>query len=211
MTMTKDMKNAVVAGHRAVAKEARLDAADARAGIDRPIRADGWKNILTGMGTIKDKGRSSYFEETPAIPRRALEAMYRSDGLTRRMIDLPIKEMTRAGWETDGDDDGTLERMFRAKGLGLKIREGLTNGDLFGGGLLVAIVDDGSSDLAQPLNRKRIKRVVGAQVFSRWQTVWSWADAFVDPTQVGFLTPSRYRVIPITGGEFVVDASRCIR
>lgn len=203
-------KNAVVAGHRAVAKEARLDAADAALGIDR-FHGDGWKNVLSGMGTIKDKGRSSHFLESPAIQRRTLEAMYRSDGLTRRMIDMPIREMTRMGWETEGDDDGLLEKMFRQKGLNLKVREGLTYGDLIGGGLGVAIVDDGSPDLSKPLNRNRIVKVIGMQVFNRWQTVWSWTNAFVDPTQSSYLTPSMYSVIPITGGEFKVHASRCIR
>lgn len=206
-------RSIISAGHRKITLDCRRgDSASITEFGEGRARLDNWRNLLTGMGTIRDRRDATTFVPDRPLDWRTIEEVYRSDGVARRLIDLPIKEMTRKGWDVAGDTDGKMNLLWRRKGLFQKLVEGLTMGDLYGGALGVIIVDDGNGgDLSKPLRRGSVRKVLGMEVFSRWRTVWSWADAVVDPTTPGYLTPTQYRVYPITGNEITVHASRCIR
>ena len=60
-------------------------------------RADGWMNIITGLGTSKDKSTGMTFNPTGLnkYPDEILATMYTEDGLTDRIIGSIPDDMTR--------------------------------------------------------------------------------------------------------------------
>lgn len=174
-------------------------------------RADGWNNLFTGVGTSADKKTQTSFANCERLTWQQLEELYVGDGLARRIIDLPTREMTRKGFEVEGDSDGKLIGAVRKKGLRVAMRELLRWSKLYGGALGVLTIDDGSTSLKQPLRENRIKAITDMQVFNRFRTWWTPSDLYQDPTDPKYMTPQWYTVSPLLSMPFKVHESRTIR
>lgn len=200
-------------------KQARTDAIRTSRKTDRAARktgeasyrADGMTNLFTAMGTIKDRSRHTHFSPNGVIGWQTLENMYRGDGIVRKIVDKYTEEMTRKGYEIDGDTDGEMYSLMESKGLNAAVREALRWSRLFGGALGVVVINDGSKDLKKPLNVNRIQSVDSMSEWNRWRTWWSISDAYTDPLNPKFMTPSKYTVIPILGSPFDVHETRTVR
>lgn len=66
-----------------------------------PARADGWNNILTGLGTfMRDKRRAERFGvDERGNDRPTQEALWEGDDLCARAVELPVKTMLRNGFD----------------------------------------------------------------------------------------------------------------
>src|SRR5574341_752798 len=64
-------------------------------------------NLVTGMGTSKDKATSTLFAFN-ALPKEQAEAAYRGDWMSRKVVDIPAYDATRE-WRTWQGDDKDID------------------------------------------------------------------------------------------------------
>lgn len=175
-------------------------------------RKDGWRNVLTGLGqTATDKRLSSRFVHDTLIPDNTLTGMYRGNGLTRRIINLPAMEMTRNWFKINGDDEDKVLQRLEELSAQEAFTDALTWARLYGGAIILMGLDD-SQDLEEPVNEDRVKAVSYLRVFDRTDVEVIDTSVSREPTDPLFGQPTQYRINPITGGvPFIAHASRLIR
>src|SRR5260221_8565529 len=137
--------------------------------VSNVVNADGWMNVLTGLGICgRDKKQNASFQISNLFNRSELDQMYRSDGVVRLIIDLFANEMVRQGWEIEGDAEGKMVNKMEE----LKVNEAMTNlikwARLFGGGICIMGIADGLP-LDQPVDEAGIRDVQWLRVFDRYQ------------------------------------------
>jgi phage-related protein (TIGR01555 family) len=131
------------------------------------LRGDGWENGTTGFGTWRDKTEQGTFVADLQMQWAQLSALYYGDDLAARMINAPVEEAFREGYQYAADDAPQAQEFDEwARTTHLvdddgtsKIEHGETWGRLFGGSLLVVGHDD-STQLDQPLDEKRAGKVL---------------------------------------------------
>lgn len=112
---------------------------------------DGLLNAITGSGQSADKrahyGHAMCRQLTPP----EIDAAYRTDWLARKIIDIPVADMTRGGIDLQLEADEITRFDKAAKRLGLfpKIKQALTLGRL-GGGVMVLGLPGNPSAPAKP-------------------------------------------------------------
>jgi len=83
------------------------------------VKADGWINVLTGLGMRgRDKNVNAHFRLEKIFEQAELDQLYRSDGITRRIMDIVPSEMVRQGRELEVDSGQVINRKmdtFKAK------------------------------------------------------------------------------------------------
>lgn len=175
------------------------------------IQTDAWGNIITGLGTARDK------REAGAVKVRATNASFKEfedlfhhDDMSATIAELPAKEMVREWFEvrTDGDTENSdpQERADTSKATRQKLDdleapsrvfEAETWARVFGGSLLFLGIDDGGGSdpkaLSKPLNEKSIRTFESLQVFDRWDvSVLKWYDDLRSPK---YGMPELYQVV----------------
>ena len=141
---------------------------------DNGARADGLVNVLTGMGTGRDK--SQYTSSTPIvfIGQEELENLY-SEWIPKRIVDIVAEQSTRKGFKVLFGGEGAaaeevvgieqvIEDLYILENLGLASK----NARLFGGAVILLYINDGRS-ADQPVNYANICSVEGMEVLDRWQ------------------------------------------
>lgn len=196
-------------------------------------RLDGFRNLLTGLGTTRDKTMATDFWADDRLQDETLDAMYNGNHIVARIAETVPNEMLRQGFDVtiDADDeDGkaqaaeqSSEVMAAAKSDGLsmcsKFVEAMTWGRLFGGAALVLGADDGAEgeSLALPLNEEGIRSFKYMNVIDkRLMHPVKWYD---DPTSPNHGKPMTYMITPQinsggieegTGGGLEIHESRMI-
>ncbi len=134
----------------------------------------GWMNAATGLGTFsRDKVMQASYIDSLRITDPELAALYHSNDLAAKIVELRPKEMFRRGYElcfpdpageAEGGQNGNAETAAEVAEYAAKLRcdemcrDGSIFGRLFGGTLLIIGADDGQ-DVSLPLNEDRIKSV----------------------------------------------------
>lgn len=173
------------------------------------LRKDGWANLLKGFGfKHKDPKQSTKFIANDKLAREDCEALYNFNGLAQRIIDVPVNDMTRAGFRVCGDTENCIESDLKKKGFNSALADFLTWDRLFGGSLLVMFINDGGK-LSDPLNKKAIKSVDAFRVFDRYE-VDKISYLEMDPASDRFGEPVMYRVTNVNGVQFDVHYTRAI-
>lgn len=176
------------------------------------IKSDGWMNILTGQGIIgRDKNVATTFRMCRKFSVAELDEIYRSDGMTRRVIDIVAEEMTRQGWDIEGDDEGMLQARLEELNVNKVLTDILRWSRLYGGALGVIGVADGRS-LDEPINYNNIRDIQWIHVFDRFSV--SSADGTIDGdlNSPNYGLPKMYLVTDArTGKSFYVHHSRVLR
>lgn len=92
-------------------------------------RLDGWKNALTGLGTVSFDKRQSATFELEIVSTREAQALWAGDGIGGRIIEKWPDEMVRAGWDltigSEGEPDE--EEAERADALPPELADADTN------------------------------------------------------------------------------------
>lgn len=131
-----------------------LSGAARRSGNSKAMRSvhDGLKNVLSGMGTEKDKTFSTMFGFM-AIDRAQLDAAYRGDWIARKGVDIPAFDTTREWrtWQADLDDVTTIEDVEKKFRVQLKVMRAMVLGRLYGGGALIMGVKGNPEQPLDPL------------------------------------------------------------
>lgn len=129
-------------------------------------RQDSWTNLLTGMGTIRDKRESAEL-----IPdqhtHEDIDRFVEYDDMAARIVETLPEDMMREGWEVviEGDKESAEATMARADELNFdaKLQDALEDSRAHGGAAVLLGTIDGSKDLSQPLDETRIEDI-------RWLT-----------------------------------------
>lgn len=170
---------------------------------------DGWTNVLSGFGGSADKSAKNRFAFSPLVHRLELAALYESEGLVARIVDIVAEDMTRAGWSLHGDEKGTLAKAAKDLELGPKVTQALKWVRLFGGALIVLDIQDGKP-WDQPYDPKSGKPVRALKVYSAARVIITSSDFSNDTQSNWFEEVERFTIKRLYGPTFQVHASRCI-
>jgi phage-related protein (TIGR01555 family) len=172
--------------------------------------ADSLANLLTGLGTSKDKATHSFFGFNQ-LSKAELDAMYYCEWLPGEVIDAPVDDMTREwrSWNAGPRQLGAIHDAEAALGVREKVNRALKMARLYGGSAI--LIGDGAPDPAEPMNVERIP--VGGikylHTFSRWELVAAELDR--DPASPTFGEPIYYQLGTGIGTAPRVHPSRVVR
>ena len=173
---------------------------------------DAWQNGLTGMGILgKDKRMSTSFYRGIDLSDSEISDIWRGDGLGRRIIKVPIDDLTRNWFRIDADSDGVVVDYLAQLNAKKYIKKAMYWGDLFGKGLVFMGIDDGQpADM--PVNIAQIRGIRFFEVYDRRDIIISPENTYTDPTEFEkYGKPRIYSVINRSTGEtFNIHESRCL-
>lgn len=178
----------------------------------KAIRSDGYRNMLTKYGTTRDSSMHYTFSAEAMTDDMTLTNAYISGGLFAKIIDRPAEEAMKHGY--DYTKFSGYEEVIQKKLDSLKWKsravQAIKWSRLYGGAIVVMLVDDGSYSLERPLDWKRVRSVDELIVFER--TVVSadlyWCSEF-GTLQPVYGEPEFYNVSS-RKGTFRVHKSRCL-
>lgn len=158
---------------------------------------DSLTNIVSGMGTPKDKLSHSRFVPT-LLTKFELDSLYSSDWLSGKIIDAPADDMTREWRQWSGGRRQVSALLTEEKRLNVqqKVNHALKLAALHGGAGI--IIGDGAEDPSKPLDLGGIKRngVKYLTVLSRWEL--NATDLDRDPLSEWYGEPKQYQ---LSGGD----------
>lgn len=172
---------------------------------------DSWVNYLSNLG------RRGVDKTTAAEPGMAysltwpeLTNIYMGDGIGARVVDVVADDMTRNGFEVNGDTDNLLQTACQNLLLKTVLNNAAKWKRLYGGALIMMETSDGEVDMEQPLPEKFKINAFKVYPASR---VFLTLDDFnlLNPHQPYYNEPFRFRVYnKWTGQYFTVHRSRTI-
>lgn len=138
------------------------------------LSKDGLKNLVSGMGTERDKRAHSFYGTVQPLTYFEVGNMYRDSWLAKRIVNSVAEDMTRE-WLTVSFDDNTpdsrsaiedFEKKFSVK---QKITDAMRWARLYGGCLV--IIGIGNDNLKTPLDVSKIKKgdLRYLHVIDRWR------------------------------------------
>lgn len=128
---------------------------------------DGLENLVSGIGTDKDKSVHYNYTFTPLVQHQ-IEAMYRGSWLSRKIIDIIPDDMTRE-WRTwQAEQAEIIYEVERALAVKEKINEAKKWARLFGGAAI--LIGDGTDTPHKPLEINSMPKdgIKYLRVFSRY-------------------------------------------
>lgn len=174
------------------------------------MRGDGWNNVLTNLGSSKDRRTMTTFGTGYKIPKHVLSQMYRFGGLSKKVVKLPAEEATRRWIRVENDVDNQALDEFKRLNAKQIMTDALKWSRLFGGALVVLGIDDGGT-LEDPLRMDNIRSFDFMRVYDRHQIHWMVGDVSNDPESKYYGEPEKYRVQSYrTATSFTVHRDRCL-
>ena len=172
------------------------------------LRLDGWKNLLSGMGGRRDKTR--YARPSPVTRRSDIElaALYYGDPIAADAVDYLPEDMTKAGFEVNGDN-GELEQAFNELHGPEKFKEALAYTELYGGAIILMDIE-GSGTYDQPYDPSKGKKVRALRVYPRTRIDLGLMQQVVLPESPYFEDYEQFVIRKIDGSTFTAHASRCL-
>jgi phage-related protein (TIGR01555 family) len=171
------------------------------------VREDGYSNMVTGLARAQDVAARGGYTPDMLLDQVTLESVFAGDGLGRRIVEMPAEEAIRQ-WLTIAGDEGqaVLDAMES-----LRVQSVLTDAyvwaRLYGGAVILRLLDDGGA-LDTPLDRTRLRRVLGYRVYDRHKVTWTKGDLEQDEMSPRYGQPEFYTVHPSGMVPRRVHASR---
>ena len=132
-------------------------------------------NVLTGLGTGKDRNEAIGVKRSRALSESAINALYEQSWLIRRIVEKVPQQGTRSGWDLGVGDEtssglkkqlddlvGWTEKLHLRRAL----HKAATFARLYGGGAIILIADD-RTPIDQPLNLRRLRTIHGLYPIDR--------------------------------------------
>lgn len=179
-------------------------------------RVDGYKNLVNKYGTKKDTSEQYRFVPDGAVTDIELTINYEENGLFSKIIDLPADDAVSSGFSygiNDTDMETFINNSLEELDFEEKAATALKWARLYGGALLVVIVDDGKG-LTDPVDWDNIRGVDEIIVFEKpivqpdYSSIYSYKPNKKGPSKFG--TPEFYDISPRYGIPFKVHESRCL-
>jgi len=118
---------------------------------------DSLTNLVSGMGTARDKAASATYVMDLQSPQELLAA-YKTSSLARRVVNLKAEDSCREWREWNGDKDqiSAIEKEEKRLGVQIKTLRARKLARLFGGAAL--LIGTGDKDLSKPINVNAIRK-----------------------------------------------------
>ncbi len=116
-------------------------------------RNDSWQNLLSGLGTGRDKSTYAHLSPNERFSPEYLEQLYLNDDISARICDLVPFEMLRQGFSIKANDED-----FIWNNLADTLRDVLVKSRIFGAAFIYIGVDDGQEQ-TYPLILSRSKGI----------------------------------------------------
>lgn len=133
-----------------------------------------WTNEATGRGKAIDRHAHTRFDQPVPIVYPIIDALIEFNALAARIVNREPDDAIREGVDIDLGPDSDpdvksaiIEEVERTGGLE-HLADARRWARAYGGGLLVAIVDDGRK-LNEPIDMANIRRVVGFESIDRYE------------------------------------------
>jgi phage-related protein (TIGR01555 family) len=144
-------------------------------------RLDGWVNLVTGLGTARDKLTYAKVSPGERLSDASLETLFNEDDTARRVVSKLPREAMRRGFRVeleadDGDDSGAdvereLHDQLRKIGADAGLRDGWIWARLYGGGSGLFVGADDGRQPDEPLNEAGIRTIAFVNVIKRPQVI----------------------------------------
>jgi phage-related protein (TIGR01555 family) len=184
------------------------------------IANDAFQNMLarTGAGMPNLMEGTRYVNTRLSQNNYLMNALYRSNWLIRRVIDLIPKDMLKNGWKYQSDLDpaklGKLEDAEKITRLKPTLLRGLSLGRLYGGAAGLMLIDGQEAILDKPLDIESIYPgdFKGLLLTDRWSGIYPQQELVDDINSPEFGLPKFYEFRnSINQTTFRVHHSRLIR
>jgi len=176
---------------------------------------DGWKNLLTGLGSSADKKKSTRHRIDRLLPDDKLTSIFIEDGLGTRIVKEMPNDMFREGWDYSFPslDDVRAKKaldvykdIMESIGVVAKLRAGFYWARLYGGAVILIGALDGQ-ELDQPLRPERIRSFDNLRIITRRGISFDKIQFQLDPTMPRYGLPEYYPIsFEVPGGN--VDYSK---
>lgn len=165
-------------------------------------RADGWSNILSGIGTSTDRRLASTFGVTQ-LDFGTLQSLYRGNDTAARIVDEEPGALGRAWLKVQVGDDADATSRVKQAMEDLKVRDEIEKAmkwaRAYGGSALLLGANDGVRDLRLPLVEQSIRSI-------DWLTVLDASEIqaqtwYENPRAKKYGEPKTYRIVPKLVGD----------
>ncbi len=118
---------------------------------------DGLQNLVSGMGTSRDKAVGATYVWTVITPQEALTT-YRESALARRVVDLPAEDSCREWreWQAESADITLIEAEEKRLGVQGKVKAAQQLARLTGRAAI--LIGDGAANTEAPLDPAKMKK-----------------------------------------------------
>ena len=185
----------------------------------RPLRMDGYVNLINRYGTEKDSARHYQFEAEPDVSDDSLTIYYEGNGLFAKIIDTPAEEAVKHGFALKDVNDQRLIDFYGEALDELDWEEtamtAIKWARLFGGAIAVMLINDGRG-IDEPLDWRNIKSIDDIRVYERPLVQPDYTSMFQYDPQDPFkargsrLGMPEYYHVSSRYGSFTVHESRCL-
>jgi len=169
-------------------------------------------NLLTGLGTPRDKKTANAFA-VRIILDPELNAMHRSDWLSRKIVDIIPNDMTREwrNWQAEPNQIEAIEALENAPLINLqaKVNDALRKARLFGGAAIFLGMRDGRPEEELRPDQVGTGDLQYLHVLHRHEV--TVGEAIQDVVSPFYGEPSYYEVRGQGGGQARVHPSRMVR
>lgn len=173
---------------------------------------DTLKNLVTGLGTSKDKTLGLGYA-MQIIEDAELNAMHRTDWLARKIVDIIPNDMTREwrDWQSDNDDIELIEAVEKSPLINLqpKINLALQTARLLRGAVIYIGMKDNAPSEELDIERVGKGDLQYLHVLSRSEVTCGEIEQ--DVTSEYYGQPKTYTVTGRNGNQTTVHPSRMIR
>jgi phage-related protein (TIGR01555 family) len=149
-------------------------------------RNDSWQNLLSGLGSGRDKSTYTHLSPSDRFQPDYLEQLYINDDIAARICDLVPSEMLRQGFSIKVNDED-----FTWDSLSETLRDVLVKARIFGVAFVYVGADDGQAQ-EQALSLAKIRSLRFLNVLSPKDL--SHQSFFNDAQQANFGQPELYRL-----------------
>jgi phage-related protein (TIGR01555 family) len=163
-------------------------------------RLDSWVNDVTGIGTSRDKTTYGYILPSRLLSDEELSALYHSDDMAARMVDVVPQEMLREPFDVEtGDPDLDVLIADKVDSLDMraKLADGIRWARCFGGGALLIGADD-RRDALEELKPERASDIGYLYVIDRR---YLWPLSYYDEPGHPKLGQVRTYMVTTLGGH----------
>jgi uncharacterized protein len=169
---------------------------------DSTSRGDGWMSALSGVGNRRDKS-SYFFHQYEPLGYSDCRDLWRGNWLAARLIELIPSHMLREGFTINSTDDKDASEAVQTHLKKLNFSTALTKALQlqrgFGGSAILLGVQDGSTNLADPLQIDRVRSFDWCTVFEARELVP--CRFYNDPAAPKYGAVSHYRIMPLHNME----------
>lgn len=167
-------------------------------------------NLISGLGTSKDKAVGNGFALN-LISKAELDALYRSEWLARKIVDIIPFDMTRE-WRDWQADEQAIEKLEEAERL-LRVRDkvacALQRARLYGGAVIYVGIAGQRPETPLNVETVRAGSLEYIHVLHRWEITSGEVDR--DPLSPFFGEPAYYEIRGSKQASARIHPSRIIR